>query len=405
MINKKKTRINKKIFFDFIFNLIAFVSYIFFSQIILMPFLNKTLSEAEFANYVIYVSIFSIMTNTFGNELGIARQVDNRSNIEEKYNNILIKMMILVFIASIILLSFFKYSVLTVIMFSLTIILGNIRLYTASYFRINKKFKEILFQNIIYILGAIVGLIIYINCKIIWIPTLIGEICSFIYNIKKSDLTRVSKSNQKMDKKALKTFKDYSLISFFLNTMTYFDKILIYPILGQNSVNIYYTTTTMSKVTALLINPMQGVILSWIDGENEDKKNELIKNIFKYAFLLIFIFTIISIPLTYIAIKILYNKYLAESLEIIVIVCMSLSISMVTTTIKSIILKFTDSKKLLNIYIINICSFITLSIILSKLYKLKGFAIANLLSKIILLILYILLLNKIKNGKVINEKK
>lgn len=56
---------------------------------------------------------------------------------------------------------------------------------------------------------------------------------------------------------------------------TYFDKIIIYPILGDNAVNVYYATSSMSKILNLITNPLHGVILSWLKGNDENFKNKV----------------------------------------------------------------------------------------------------------------------------------
>ena len=160
-----------------------------------------------------------------------------------------------------------------------------------------------------------------------------------------------------MEKKTLVAFKDYSIIEFLINMMTYFDKILIYPILGTNAVNVYYATTTMSKMVSLISNPLHSVLLSWIKNDGKSKDG-ILTIVFKYCFLLILLISIITIPLTYIAVRLLYNSYLNDSLLIIIPISIGAGFAFATSIIKAVILKYIDSKKTLSSYIKYFISFI-----------------------------------------------
>lgn len=391
MISKIKKR--KMFIKDILLNSFSFVIYIFSQQIIFMPIMGKLLPENTFANFIIFISIFSIISNSFGCELGVVRQIKEDNN-SSQYNYIMRWLLGSVLIVSIICLSFLKFSILETLLLSIVVSLANIRLYICSCFRMKKYFKGVMVQNILYLIGLLFGLGLFLKFKIIWIPSLIAELVSLSYSLIKSDFTLFSKK-VKVEKKTLVAFKDYSIIEFLINMMTYFDKILIYPILGTNAVNVYYATTTMSKMVSLISNPLHSVLLSWIKNDGKSKDG-ILTIVFKYCFLLILLISIITIPLTYIAVRLLYNSYLNDSLLIIIPISIGAGFAFATSIIKAVILKYIDSKKTLSSYIKYFISFIILSIILSKFYGLMGFALANMLSRVILFVLFIEVLKRIK---------
>ena len=134
----------KKFITDMFFNTFSFGIYILAQQIILMPIMSKLLNQAEYANYIIYISIFAIISNTLGSELGITRQVrDDKSNASE-YNRILLVLLPIIVVTSNILLFFLKYDFINNVLLTIPIVLANIRLYSVSYFRMNKDFKKVL---------------------------------------------------------------------------------------------------------------------------------------------------------------------------------------------------------------------------------------------------------------------
>lgn len=391
MISKIKK--HKMFIKDILLNSFSFAIYIFSQQIIFMPIMGKLLPENTFANFIIFISIFSIISNSFGCELGIVRQIKEDNN-SSQYNYIMRWLLGSVLIVSIICLSFLKFSILETLLLSIVVSLANIRLYICSCFRMKKYFKGVMVQNILYLIGLLFGLGLFLKFKIIWIPSLIAELVSLSYSLIKSDFKLFSKK-VKVEKKTLVAFKDYSIIEFLINMMTYFDKILIYPILGTNAVNVYYATTTMSKMVSLISNPLHSVLLSWIKNDGKSKDG-ILTIVFKYCFSLILLISIITIPLTYIAVRLLYNSYLNDSLLIIIPISIGAGFAFATSIIKAVILKYIDSKKTLSSYIKYFISFIILSIILSKFYGLMGFALANMLSRVILFVLFIEVLKRIK---------
>ena len=395
----KKISKYKNIIYDIFINTFSFSIYIVTQQLILMPIMGKWLSEIDFANFIIYISIFSIISNTLGSELGIVRQIKEDRGDPSPYNLILIKISPIIFIISLILIKIINFNWIDAIIFSIIIILANYRLYAASIYRMNKTFNKVFIQNVLYMIGIIIGLIIMRQKNIIWIPLLLAEIISFIYYITNTDICIYNK-DIKIEKKVdiKKTFIDFGIIAFITNLVTYFDRIIIYPILGTLSVNIYYSTTTMSKIVNIVINPLRGVILSWVKKDDKDIKNKIQLYFFKYSILIITAVTIVSIPLTYICMTILYSQYLEYALKIIIPISLGVGFSVATTLIKAFVLKFIESRKLVKLHMINFIIMIVIAVICSEYYGLFGFIVANTISRFILFFIYINLLKYIKKG-------
>ena len=397
----EKIRKNKKIVTDLFFNTFGFGIYIIAQQIILLPIMAKVFDENEFSKIVLYISIFAIITNVLGNELGIVRQVKrDEENSSGDYNRILLQLTPFIIIISVIVLAVLKFSIIEIILLTITILLGNIRLYVSAFFRNNKDFKNIVIQNIIYLIGIALGIIIIYKIKLIWIPMLIAEILCLIFNLIKTDIIKQKAIKSNVNKSIWKTFKDFGIISFLVNMTTYFDKIIIYPILGKSAVSVYYSTSSMSKVLALITNPIHGVILSWIKGNDEKLRNKITKITLKANIPIVIITFILGLPITYLAVMILYPKYLNSAIPLILPVTIAMAFNTVATIVKAILLKFIDSKKLVNTYITYIIILVILAIIMSKLFGIIGFAYATAISKIALWFMFILSLDKIgKEGK------
>lgn len=385
----------KNLIKDLFFNTLGFGIYIITQQILLMPIMAKILPDEDFTKTVLYISIFAIITNVLGSELGIVKQVKKDTIKEETdYNRILLQLLPITILVSIVTLCILKFNIIEIIMLTITIILGNTRLYSAAHFRANKDFKKIVIQNVLYLIGTVLGLFITYKLKMIAIPMLLAEVICLIFDILNTDIIKTGVSKTQSNKEIWKTFAGFGFISFLINMTTYFDKIIIYPILGDNAVNVYYATSSMSKILSLITNPLYGVILSWLKGNDDEFKRKVTTVTLKANIPMLIITFLLSIPLTYIAVMILYPQYLEDSRKLIIPICIVVAFSTASSIVKAILMKYIESKKLVKIYVIYIIILFLGATIASYYIGITGFAYAISLASVSLWIMFILLLNK-----------
>lgn len=391
----KKLKKIQNLIRDLVFNTLGFGIYIATQQILLMPIMARILPEEDFAKVVLYISVFAIITNVLGSELGIVKQVKKEKISEESdYNRILLQLLPTIILIAIMILAILRFNILEIIMLTITIILGNTRLYSAAHFRANKDFKKIVMQNILYLVGTAIGLFITYKLKLIAIPMLLAEIMCLIFDISKTDIIKTGISKTKHNKEIWNTFAGFGFISFLINMTTYFDKIIIYPILGENAVNVYYATSSMSKILSLITNPLHGVILSWLKGNDEEFKKKVTTVTLKANMPILIITFVLSLPLTYIAVIILYPQYLEDSKKLIIPICVGVAFSTAASIIKAILMKYIESKKLVKMYVIYNIILLVGATIASYYFGITGFAYAIAIASTSLWIMFILLLNR-----------
>lgn len=148
---------------------------------------------------------------------------------------------------------------------------------------------------------------------------------------------------------------------------------------------------------------MSNVILSWVFNAKEEAKGKIIKLAFWINIPIIIGVTTITIPLTYVAMYILYRQYMGEIMVLTILVSISTAFGTASTFIKSVLLKFAKTTNMIIVYIIYFIILIVLGIELSKLYALLGFAIAIVISKMTLWISFVVLLSKNKEMVVIEK--
>ena len=387
----------KNFFSDMILNMIGFGIYIIAQQILLLPILAKIVDDTIYSNIVLYISILNVVCNVTGGELGNVRLVRDSAykekNVHGDFTRILLSISPIITVIVFPILIYLKYSIIGSILYTLTILMANVRLYATCFYRLEKKFNKVIIQNIFYLIGIILSLILFKFIGNIYLLLFIPECVSLIYALKNSDLLIMGLKKTNEMKKTIRKFGGLGFVSLLTNLMNYFDKFLIYPMFGATSVAVYYAVNSMSKIASLITNPMSSVILSWV-ANSDEKKNK--KKILKMTLIsnipILLVVTIITIPLTYIALRILYSQYMEDALVLIIPIAITTAFGTAATLIKSVLLKYTNTNKLVVTYIIYFAIFSLLGYNLSKSQGLIGFTVANLIAKIILWGLFIILL-------------
>lgn len=407
----------KKFLLDVIVNMFGFGLYIVAQQIILLPIISKFTNDVVFSNIVVYISILNIICNSTGGELGNTRIVKDElySSPNKKigdFTYILLSLSPIIAIICFVIFGLLKYSILENVILILTILMANVRLYAASYFRLNKKFNYVVIQNMLYLIGAILGIGLMYLFNNVYLALILPELMSIIFSLLKSDILKMKLRKTINFKDVLKTFIQFGIISLMTNCMVYYDRLLIYPILGATAVSVYYAASSMSKISSLATNPISSVLLSWIAKAKQEKKGVILKKLLLANIPMIIIITLINIPITYIAVRILYSQYLQDSIPLILPLSLATAFSCTTFLTKSVLLKFANAKHLIYIYILHFMFFSIIGYVLSVNFGLYGFAIANLISKIELWLSFIILIviiilrkqNKIEQkGELYNE--
>ena len=150
---------------DMVLNMIGFGIYIVSQQILLLPILAKFVNDDIYSSIVLYISILNVVCNVTGGELGNVRLVRD-SNYKEKniigdFTRILTLISPVIIIIVFPILLHLKYSILGSVLFTITILMANIRLYATCFYRLEQKYVKVILQNLFYLIGIIISLIIF----------------------------------------------------------------------------------------------------------------------------------------------------------------------------------------------------------------------------------------------------
>jgi len=376
ILKKIKKIINKYkfLFSDMILNMVGFGIYVVSQKIILLPIIAKQVNDNVYTSLTLFMSILNIFCNVTGGELGNVRLIKNNDYKDKKvigdFSRILLVLSLLIIVIGSPILIFLKYEYKYILFFILTILMANIRLYATNFYRLEKKFLKVIIQNLIYLIGIILGLFVFNYIHEIYIILFIPELISIIYALFNCDLIKMGLNKTTEIKSTIKKYIGLGTISLLNNIMNYCDSILIYPILGAQQVAVYYAVNSVSNITSLLTNPMSSVILSWISNAKDEKKNKIFKITLSINIPLIIIVTLITIPLTYLSMFVLYKQYLSGITILVILISISTAFGTAGAFTKTILIKYTKTANLVGIYIMYFIVLSILGIILSKIYSL-----------------------------------
>ena len=376
ILKKIKKIINKYkfLFSDMILNMVGFGIYVVSQKIILLPIIAKQVNDNIYTSLTLFMSILNIFCNVTGGELGNVRLIKNNDYKDKKvigdFSRILLVLSLLIIVIGSPILIFLKYEYKYILFFILTILMANIRLYATNFYRLEKKFLKVIIQNLIYLIGIILGLFLFNYIHEIYIVLFIPELISIIYALFNCDLIKMGLNKTTEIKSTIKKYIGLGTISLLNNIMNYCDSILIYPILGAQQVAVYYAVNSVSNITSLLTNPMSSVILSWISNAKDEKKNKIFKITLSINIPLIIIVTLITIPLTYLSMFVLYKQYLSGITILVILISISTAFGTAGAFTKTILIKYTKTANLVGIYIMYFIVLSILGIILSKIYSL-----------------------------------
>ena len=376
ILKKIKKIINKYkfLFSDMILNMVGFGIYVVSQKIILLPIIAKQVNDNVYTSLTLFMSILNIFCNVTGGELGNVRLIKNNDYKDKKvigdFSRILLVLSLLIIVIGSPILICLKYEYKYILFFILTILMANIRLYATNFYRLEKKFLKVIIQNLIYLIGIILGLFVFNYIHEIYIVLFIPELISIIYALFNCDLIKMGLNKTTEIKSTIKKYIGLGTISLLNNIMNYCDSILIYPILGAQQVAVYYAVNSVSNLTSLLTNPMSSVILSWISNVKDEKKNKIFKITLSINIPLIIIVTLITIPLTYLSMFVLYKQYLSGITILVILISISTAFGTAGAFTKTILIKYTKTANLVGIYIMYFIVLSILGIILSKIYSL-----------------------------------
>lgn len=390
----------KKTLFEFSSNVISFSILIIVQQIIALPIISRFYSAETFGKIIIAIGISNIVTSMFGFSIGNARLLDKKF-----YSTIYLKLLkitnlLIILISAVVYIVMFSNNSMELVMFAAICLLGNIRNFYISEYRIKNDHNWIFRQNLFYFLGSIMGIIVF-NVQQNWlliflIAEAISVLLCYLFFFQRYHIFKLFKEDNELS--ITNTFQ-LMINNGISYSLSLYDRFIIYPILGPNNVSIYYSTSVTTRIGALIMNPLSNFILGKLATEkvSSTKRIILFTNLLSIFITIIYFFLIlISTP---ILVEILYPSFLEEIKPIIIPICIGAALMGGVNVLKPVHMKFIGVKHFNKLFVAYGLGLIFLSIILCAKYGLIGVAIASVISNAMLYIWVLFSLKKISASK------
>lgn len=402
ILTKLKSLLSKeKLFFqDAFLNMMAFMIYIASQQIVLFPILAKLLDEDSYANVITFVTLMNAFCCFLGGQIGVTHQLEldrYKDDAKGKDGDFLILMAgasLLIAIVFPIVLGLLRFDVPSVLFLTVTVLMSNFRLYIRFYFRVNSKYNHTIFQNLAYLVGIAAGLLLYPVLGYLWLPLFLAEGFALVYTLFVIPKTTIRAQRSVHFFSTAKRYAGLGSVDAMTNTVTLIDKLLIYPLLGSYPLAVYNAGTATSKVTELVINPLNEVILVKLSKAKESGGGALLRMIVLISLAVMAVLFAVSLPIIYGFTWVLYRQYLSDVTTIIFLLALACGVGATASIMKSFIIRYAKSSQLMACYAVHIVCLAVSGYFGAMLFGVAGFAASVVLSKMELWASFVLTLRK-----------
>ena len=282
----------------------------------------------------------------------------------------------------------------------LVLILLSAHDYYAIAFRVNITYKTILADNIMIVVGYLIGIPLMLKTGYWELIIICGYALGLAFTlIKTSYWRRGVKAN--LEGKVIGEYAQLSASSGLNTATTYCDKMLIYPMIGGYNVSVYNSAAIVSKLMTLISVPMRNVFLSYI--VDTDKLSLSRKRLGKLGIIslagtgvLYGGFYLASLVLC----RVLYPQYYGAALKYIPIILLAILFETYSGLLKVYLLRFEKTSLQVITSAIKVAAYLAGVLILTVFLKteLTGFCLSILIADALqfIIVLYFFIKNIMK---------
>lgn len=376
----------KKIAGDFIINILASGVLTAVLQLLVYPLLANEVSASVYGIILTVMGIQNTIINALGNALNNVRLIQNDKYALQQNGDFNIILLFATIAAVIIDFFIFKFIFLQpnriVVGLIIFAVLGIMRLYYSTAFRIVLDLKFVLYCNCFTSIGYLLGIILYLILPFWPGIFILGELLGVLFLLKKSFLFDFSIKRSGNFRATLKKYRDLCGSTAIGSALTYMDRLIILPILGAGMVSTYTVASIVGKTLGIVMLPIAGVMLSYYSQRGFTMgKNEYIK-VTSLCTMVCAVFYICTLLFGQIVINIFYPSLAKDASGFMWIANLAAIIAILGNMLSPTVIKFSPSIWQIIITGTYAILYGTLSIFLSMKYNLMGFCIASTISNI-----------------------
>ena len=285
----------KRITGDFAINILASVIYTFARQIVVFPILAARLSDADYGTLLTVAGLANVCTALVGSSMNNIRLVQNSRYEEQgRHGDFLLLCGAgagVSVLFSLVLWWLFGYSWLTALLLTAYILVSNLYQYATAFFRLDLNFRRIFLANVVVSLAYIAATPVFAT-GVLWPAVfLVGEGVGLLYTARVTPVFREPVVKTPLMGETGKKLLIFMASGLVGNLLMYADRMIIYPVLGAESVSYYSTASFFGKSAGIVMTPIAGVLLGYFaqKGFAASKKLFTLVNGASMACLLVFL--------------------------------------------------------------------------------------------------------------------
>lgn len=363
-----------------IFNYIGTIIPILTLQLFVLPKVNAALSDESYGLIITLISLVTMIADAAGNSLNNVRLISDVEYTEKGYSGdfnyilavITTPTVIAIMVLSVVLMNGALTSELIGV-FVMSLLFSTVCYYKAG-FLIHLDYFNLMVGNLLQAVGYVVGYYLFTQTSYwCWIY-IVGYGANLVYILLKTDLLKEGCKRTPLFKSTSKKEAVLFFVSLLGGSVAYFDKLMLYPMLGGSYVTIYYVANLFGKMITTAMNPLSSFILSFF-SRKRTLKRKTVKSMLLVSIISGILGYLICLVLSRPILEWLYPNVASESMKYISITLLTAVIDMQYYVLSPIIIRFYKITWQLIIYGVNIVVYVTLSLIMLSLWGIMGFCI------------------------------
>lgn len=401
--SKKIERITK----DMAINLIGTGVSMAILQLIINPLLAKYIDADVYGEMQSVISVIYLIGGTLGGALSTTRLLRDyeysQKEVSGDFNFLIIVNLLCICVASPIILIFYlkEPDAVSIVLITVIMLLNCTDNYYCVGFRLNLDYKAIFIQKLVSCVGYLVGFAVFYffirRWEVIYIASFLFDT---LYCIGKTTLIREPYQRSALLKQTVKDFGSLTIARFTSSALTYFDKLILYPLMGGEAVSVYFAANIFGKLILMAIEPITNVILSYL-AKLETITKKMWKRIVPVAVAVCSVMYLACLLISRPVLHILYPQWAEAALQLVPVAALAFAAAAFTNILYPFTLKSLPSYYQIIINVAGLGSYIIAVLSLYHSQGLRGCCISLLISYMVKLfsIIVISVWRYLKNEK------
>lgn len=252
---------------DFFINILASVVYTFARQIVVFPLLAARMTDGDYGTLLTVSGLANVCTAMIGISLNNIRLIEDSRYQEQGLQGDFNLLCLLGSGASVVfaavLWRMFALSAATAVLLAAYLVVSNFYQYATAFFRLELNFKRTLWCNVVVSAAYCAASLVFATAELWPAVFLVGEGAGLLFAAGTTPLFREPLTRTPLFVSTAVTLLTYMSTGLIGNLLQYADRMILYPVLGSESVSYYSTASFFGKSAGIVMTPIAGVLLGY----------------------------------------------------------------------------------------------------------------------------------------------